>query len=123
MAVTCYSEEGTLLESWSGNRKLKENVFKNLSFNPEQKYEKGKLSISKPHVVTLLADYYPWVVSMKQPVETRDGRKHIVVMDIRFSQIADYVDEVGIGQHGYCFIMDREGNMVYHPQQQLIFSG
>ena len=123
VAVTCYSEEGTLLESWSGNRKLKENVFKNLSFNPEQKYEKGKLSISKPHVETLLADYYPWVVSMKQPVETRDGRKHIVVMDIRFSQIADYVDEVGIGQHGYCFIMDREGNMVYHPQQQLIFSG
>lgn len=123
VAVTCYSEEGTLLESWSGNRKLKENVFKNLSFNPEQKYEKGKLSISKPHVETLLADYYPWVVSMKQPVETRDGRKHIVVMDIRFSQIADYVDEVGIGQHGYCFITDQDGNMVYHPQQQLLFSG
>ena len=123
VAVTCYDKEGNLLESWSGNRKLKENVFKNLSFNPEQKYEKGKLSISKPHVETLLADYYPWVVSMKQPVETRDGQKHIVVMDIRFSQIADYVDEVGIGQHGYCFIMDREGNMVYHPQQQLIFSG
>lgn len=123
VAVTCYSEEGTLLESWSGNRKLKENVFKNLSFNPEQKYEKGKLSISKPHVETLLADYYPWVVSMKQPVETRDGQKHIVVMDIRFSQIADYVDEVGIGQHGYCFITDQDGNMVYHPQQQLLFSG
>ena len=123
VAVTCYDKGGNLLESWSGNRKLKENVFKNLSFNPEQKYEKGKLSISKPHVETLLADYYPWVVSMKQPVETRDGQKHIVVMDIRFSQIADYVDEVGIGQHGYCFIMDREGNMVYHPQQQLIFSG
>ncbi len=118
VAVTCYDKGGNLLESWSGNRKLKENVFKNLSFNPEQKYEKGKLSISKPHVETLLADYYPWVVSMKQPVETRDGQKHIVVMDIRFSQIADYVDEVGIGQHGYCFIMDREGNMVYHPQQR-----
>lgn len=123
VAVTCYDEEGNLLESWSGNRKMKENVFKNLSFNPEQKYEKGKISISKPHVETLLADYYPWVVSMKQPVETEDGQKRIVVMDIRFSQIADYVDEVGIGQHGYCFIMDQEGNMVYHPQQQLIFSG
>lgn len=123
VAVTCYDEEGNLLESWSGNRKMKENVFKNLSFNPEQKYEKGKISISQPHVETLLADYYPWVVSMKQPVETEDGQKRIVVMDIRFSQIADYVDEVGIGQHGYCFIMDQEGNMVYHPQQQLIFSG
>ena len=123
VAVTCYNEAGRLLESWSGNRKMKDRPFKNLSFNPEQKYEEGKISISKPHVETLLADYYPWVVSMKQPVETRDGQKHIVVMDFRFSQIADYVDEVGIGQHGYCFIIDQEGNMVYHPQQQLIFSG
>ena len=123
VALTCYNEAGRLLESWSGNRKMKDRPFKNLSFNPEQKYEEGKISISKPHVETLLADYYPWVVSMKQPVETRDGQKHIVVMDFRFSQIADYVDEVGIGQHGYCFIIDQEGNMVYHPQQQLIFSG
>ena len=123
VAVTCYDEEGTLVESWSGNRQFKKNVFQNLSFDPEQKYEKGKISISKPHVETLLADYYPWVVSMKQPIETKDGQKSIVVMDFRFSQIADYVDEVGIGPHGYCFIMDQDGNMVYHPQQQLIFSG
>ncbi len=123
VAVTCYDEEGTLVESWSGNRKFKKNVFQNLSFDPEQKYEKGKISISKPHVETLLADYYPWIVSMKQPIETKDGQKSIVVMDFRFSQIADYVDEVGIGSHGYCFIMDQDGNMVYHPQQQLIFSG
>ncbi|MGI5947892.1 MAG: cache domain-containing sensor histidine kinase [Lachnospiraceae bacterium] len=123
VAVTCYDEEGTLVESWSGNRKFKKNVFQNLSFDPEQKYEKGKISISKPHVETLLADYYPWIVSMKQPIETKDGQKSIVVMDFRFSQIADYVDEVGIGPHGYCFIMDQDGNMVYHPQQQLIFSG
>ena len=123
VAVTCYDEEGTLVESWAGNRQLKKDVFQNLSFDPEQKYEKGKISISKPHVETLLADYYPWVVSMKQPIETKDGQKSSVVMDFRFSQIADFVDEVGIGPHGYCFIMDQDGNMVYHPQQQLIFSG
>ena len=123
VAVTCYDEEGTLVESWAGNRQLKKDVFQNLSFDPEQKYEKGKISISKPHVETLLADYYPWDVSMKQPIETKDGQKSIVVMDFRFSQIADFVDEVGIGPHGYCFIMDQDGNMVYHPQQQLIFSG
>ena len=123
VAVTCYDEEGTLVESWAGNRQLKKDVFQNLAFDPEQKYEKGKISISKPHVETLLADYYPWVVSMKQPIETKDGQKSIVVMDFRFSQIADFVDEVGIGPHGYCFIMDQDGNMVYHPQQQLIFSG
>lgn len=121
--VTCYDEDGTLLENWSGRRRIKEQVFKNLSLNSDAVYEDGKMTISKPHVETLLADYYPWVVSIQQPMTAADGSRNLVVMDIRFSQIADYVDEVGIGQHGYCFIMDREGDMVYHPQQQLIFSG
>jgi len=121
--VTCYDEKGTLLETWSGGRGIKEQVFKNLSLNLEAVYQDGGMAISKPHVETLLADYYPWVVSIQQPVTAADSSKNLVVMDIRFSQIADYVDEVGIGQHGYCFIMDREGDLVYHPQQQLIFSG
>lgn len=44
-------------------------------------------------------------------------------MDARFSVIAGYVDNVGIGYHGYCFIMDRRGSLIYHPQQQLIYAG
>ena len=56
-------------------------------------------------------------------LEDGRGKRHAVVMDVRFSRIAKYVDEVGIGQHGYCFIMDKNGGIVYHPQQQLIYSG
>ena len=40
-----------------------------------------------------------------------------------FSEIAKYIDNVGIGRHGYCFVTDKNGDIVYHPQQQLLFSG
>ena len=33
------------------------------------------------------------------------------------------MDDVGIGQHGYCFITDSNGEIIYHPQQQLLYSG
>ena len=33
------------------------------------------------------------------------------------------MDDVGIGQRGYSFIIDNAGRLVYHPQQQLIYSG
>ena len=57
---------------------------------------------------------------MMQYVENDGGQRRLVVMDIRFSKIARYVGNVGIGQHGYCFITNENGDIVYHPQQQLL---
>lgn len=123
VAITSYNEQGNMVESWTGSYRLKSNILKNLSFAGEEPLSGEGLHISEPHVETLLENYYPWVVSIRQELETEDGKKHTVVMDIRFSQIANYVDEVGIGQHGFCFIMDKKGNIIYHPQQQLIYAG
>lgn len=125
VAVTSYDKEGAMIDFWTGNYRIKDKVLKNLSNTKTQivKEAPDKLSISKPHVETLLENYYPWVVSIRKELKTEEGKTHTVVMDIRFSQIANYVDEVGIGQHGYCYIMDTEGEIIYHPQQQLIYSG
>ncbi len=30
---------------------------------------------------------------------------------------------MGVGRRGYCFIADRNGEIIYHPQQQILFSG
>lgn len=72
---------------------------------------------------SLLEGYYPWVVTISHVMDNPKGERMQITMDIRFSNIANYIDDVGIGQHGYCFIMDGSGNIVYHPQQQLIYSG
>lgn len=121
VAVTIYSDTGELKDWWSDGKLLKEKVYKNLSYLQIPK-EEG-FYISSPHVETLFENYYPWVVTISEYMEDANGTKVQVSMDIRFSNIASYVDDVGIGVHGYCFIMDTEGNLVYHPQQQLIYSG
>ena len=121
VAVTAYSDSGQIKDWWSDGNQLKEKLYKNLSYIDIPK-EEG-FYISSPHVETLFEEYYPWVVTISEYMEDANGTKIQVSMDIRFSNIANYVDDVGIGQHGYCFIMDTEGNLVYHPQQQLIYSG
>ena len=104
VAVYIYDEQGKLVDSHTGTHTLKEHYLKDLSYIELDSYSPGVLYLSEPHVESLLQDYYPWVVSVLQEIPGADGQKLRVVIDIRFSKISDYVDDVGIGQHGYCFI-------------------
>lgn len=124
VAITTYDEQGNLLKAWSDRGKLKENIVENLSFNPNVPKEKEEmLNVTKPHVESLFEDYYPWVVTISEYMKNSEGDTTQVALDIQFSQIANYMDDVGIGQHGYCYIADKKGDIIYHPQQQLIYSG
>ena len=122
VSVVVYDTNGNLMNCWSGDFKLKDKITRNLSYNKVMVSDM-LLNISTPHVNSLLAGYYPWVVTISHFMRDSNGEKIQIAMDIRFSNIASYIDDVGIGQHGYCFIMDSNGNIVYHPQQQLIYSG
>lgn len=124
VSVTAYNlESREMLFGWTGEQKMKKKTLKNLSVEEWEECGKNEIYISSPHVESILKNDYPWVVSVCSVMTDSQGQKEMVVMDMSFSQIAGYVDDVGIGAHGYCFIMDREGNIVYHPQQQLIFAG
>lgn len=124
VAVTAYDRENRqMLHSWTGDRVLKAPLLQNLSVDYWDEYVEGEHYISEPHVESLLQNYYPWVVSVYQEMKDENDRTEMVIVDFSFSQIAAYIGDVGIGAHGYCFVMDNEGNIVYHPQQQLIFSG
>lgn len=125
VSVTTYDMDGNLMNAWSDGKVLKKNIKENLSYNKEfhENIQEGMLSISKPHVENLFRDYYPWVVTISQYKENNQGEKIRVAMDVKFSNIAKYVDDVGIGQHGYCYIANEKGDIIYHPQQQLIYAG
>ena len=122
-AVTIYGSQGEILCSNGGNT-LKDQIYQNLSFDREGFESADDFALSKPHVQTMFEGEYPWVVTLavKTDREVFGGGKYIAI-DFSFSEIAKYIDHVGIGRHGYCFVIDNVGNIVYHPQQQLLFSG
>ena len=78
--------------------------------------------MTAPHVETIFESYYPWVVTVTAPLEEK-GEAAWASLDLSFSSISSYINNVSIGQRGYCFLMDKSGNIVYHPQQQLLYSG
>ncbi len=122
VAVTSYSAQGTLLDCWSPGRQPKEHIYQNLSFNLDKALHSSGPYMTAPHVETIFESYYPWVVTMTAPL-SQQGEAAWVSLDLSFSSISSYINNVSIGQRGYCFLMDDEGNIVYHPQQQLLYAG
>ena len=122
VAVTSYSAEGELLDCWSPGRQPKEEIYQNLSFDLGKALSSQTAYMTAPHVETIFESYYPWVVTMTAPL-AQGGEAAWVSLDLSFSSISSYINNVSIGQRGYCFLIDRDGNIIYHPQQQLLYAG
>lgn len=123
-AVTVYGENGDIIAATNGDTSLKKQIYKDLSFEKSLLESAEYFALSSPHVQTVFDGRYPWVVTLASKADTPVLENGVyIAIDYEFSEIAKYIDNVGIGRHGYCFITDCDGNIIYHPQQQLIFSG
>lgn len=86
------------------------------------------LHFSTPHVQNLFVDadnHYRWVVSLSRSVElTSQGSiSHgVLLVDMNFSGIEQICKNVDLGASGYIYLMDGNGEIIYHPRQQLIYS-
>lgn len=122
VAVTTYDESGTLQNCWDLGYTPRDTILQNLSFDLETAQRNSAGYVSAPHVESIFEGYYPWVVTIVRPMPGGTMPRWVAV-DVRFSGLGASINGVGIGQHGYCYLMDNLGNMVYHPQQQLLYAG
>lgn len=86
----------------------------------------GYLQFTAPHIQNLFKWQYRWVVSMSKTIMYHDGsslKEGVLVIDVNFRTIDQLGQKVSLGKKGYVYIIDAAGNMVYHPQQQLIYAG
>lgn len=120
VAVSTYDASGNLVNCYSLLGDVRVPLDENTSFDSAKMDMYTDGYISAPHVVSLFEGEYPWVITMTSPLNV-EGECWIA-LDISCTNISSYINDVGIGQRGYCFLLDSDGNIVYHPQQQLIYS-
>ena len=84
---------------------------------------------SAPHVQNLFGDptySYPWVVSLSRYVQlTRDGvtESGVLLVDMSFAGIEQVCRSAELPNDGYVYLIDGDGELIYHPRQQLIYAG
>lgn len=129
VSIACYDTEGNLVAAAPNS-----NVKSDVDVTTQEWFSLANTVIenphfSTPHVQNLFEDTslrYHWVISLSQMVElTENGktRSGVVLVDMNYSSLEIIFQQTNADSIGYCYLIDPNGEIVYHPKQKLIYSG
>lgn len=79
--------------------------------------------ITSSYVQNLVKNQYNWVISLGVSVRNAHGKViGIILLDLNYSSIKKICDDVMPQNQGYIYLLSEDGQIVYHPSQQLIFN-
>ena len=87
------------------------------------KYDRYNLTSS--HVQNVIKGERPWVITLSRGIRNYTGTEAedgVVFLDLNYSAISELCAQSSMGDKGYVFILDQNGNIVYHPQQQQLYN-
>lgn len=83
----------------------------------------GVAAISSSHVQNVVLGEYRWVVSLSKAILDWNGNPQgVLLVDLNYRLINDLCKSIDMGNRGYIFVVDKEGNIIFHPQQQQIYA-
>lgn len=130
VSVACYTGEGEMVAaSPIATVKRKTDVTKQGWFQ-EAVGELENFHFSTPHVQNLFDDpsyRYYWVVSLSRTVELTKNSTSVLgvlLVDMNYSSIEQLLNKANADTSGeYVYLMDQNGEIIYHPKQNLIHMG
>ena len=85
--------------------------------------EDREVVFTSSYVQNLIRGQYEWVISLGRKVYDGEKLVGVILIDLKYSSIIRLCTDVMPSDSGYVFILDDRGDIVYHPRQQLIYSG
>ncbi len=129
ISIACISQDGALISAAPiATRKAGVDFTKQEWFeNTEDRIE--NFHFSKPHVQNMFesSNYrYYWVVSLTRSIDLNYmgyTRRGILLVDMNYSSIEQMFEKVNERGSGYVYLIDSDGEIIYHPKQKAIFGG
>lgn len=128
VSIACFTDTGSLVAATPVST-LKQRVdVTTQDWFVRAKQIPENLHFSSSHIQHIFEDSndrYYWVLSLSRSVElTNDGilSGGILLVDMNFSGIKQLFTKVNSGNISYIYLADGNGEIIYHPRQNLIFS-
>lgn len=130
ISVACYTNDGKLTEASPIAAEKNGVDVKSQKWFQDAAGELENFHFSTPHVQNLFDDpsyRYYWVVSLSRTVElTRNGSsmQGVLLVDMNYSSIEQLLEKANTDTSGeYVYLMASDGEIIYHPKQNLIPMG
>lgn len=83
--------------------------------------------LSSSHVQHIISGERPWVITLSRGIRnkisgTGNEKEGVFFIDLNYSAISELCNQSMVENQGYAFILDADGNIVYHPQQQQLYN-
>ena len=130
VSVACYTNEGKLVAA-APVATVKQNVdVTSQQWFGDAMGQLENFHFSNPHVQNLFDDStyrYYWVISLSRSVDlTSNGSSllGVLLVDMNYSSIEQLLDKANTDTSSeYVYLMDQNGDIIYHPMQDLIQMG
>lgn len=130
VTLAVFNQKGSLLAS-NSSRELKDQLQDEPGIRRQEWFSNAIAGdtqgpFSAPRVQNLYYSQYPWVISHTREIRWSSIRLRepvVLLVDMNFRSIEQLCNQVQLGRRGYVFIMDDRGNIIYHPQQQMLYLG
>lgn len=123
-SILFIGSNGALVSDREAGRMKPYHELMNQDWYKAAKDAEGESVISSSRIQHLFEDEYRWVVSISREAgRGADGSGGVLLVDLNYNVINDLCKQIHMGNRGYVFLLDPTGDPIYHPQQQLIYSG
>ncbi len=127
VSISVFSDDGELIVAQPYTRLKTSTEPEKESWFLEADSEIENIYFSTPHVENLFFNsdnLFHWVISLSRSIEiTENGSiiHGVMLVNMNLTTIEQICDNVDLGESGYIYIIDQNGEIIYHPDQQLIY--
>ncbi len=123
--IALLSQDGTVIindgeESLNPSVSIEDKKWYQQTINDEE----GEY-VSTPHVQNLIRSSYEWVITLSHIFRNQETNEinGFFFVDLNYEAISELCNDNKIGERGYVYIVDDQGEIIYHPKQQLLYGG
>lgn len=127
--IALLSKDGELLEAVPAARLKTDLDVTNEQWFGNTLERTDNLHFTTPHVQYIFdnnENQYRWVITLTRAVEITHGtstEQGILLIDIRYSSLQQILENITLGNQGYLYMISSGGELIYHPNMQMIETG